>query len=209
MKKSLIILVVFFSPGISYGQNSTTGSPVANSQVYSPPIKLDTLNKNDSNNIKTGYWLQLLDAYTFPARKKEQAVFYRYTYYEPTRFFGRNVSISIYPNSYIPPRAYRCIKNGREILKMADTTVKIKKDTIHALNGVYSFYFKNYLIEEDSYKDGFLQYYKIFYKTGELLEYWDYEKKDTLSYSKTIYNKNGTIAEYTYRYRLKGKWYFK
>jgi len=180
------------------------------SQVYSPAIKMDTLNKSDSDKTKVGYWIQPLDKYTLPAQKKEKVVFYRYAYYEKNEF-GKKTSWSIYPNDFILPKTYRLFENGSYKMKMEDSNAIItRQDTIIALNGTYFFYHKQYLIEEEKYKDGFMQYYKAFRRTGELFEYWNYEQKDTvhlMSYTKTNYKKNGEIIESVHRYRLNGQWH--
>jgi hypothetical protein len=174
---------------------------------YYPRIDLDTLNKFDSINHKVGYWLVFLNKYGFITEKPDEAVFYKYHYYNKGR-----CSYPIFLG-YDYASFNKKLKNGKWTLKIADSGNHPRKDTIIALNNTYSYYHRKNLIEEDKYKNGFYNYIKLYYYSNDTLgSCTDFEKKYNnfpLSYLVTQYKKNGTIEESYYIYlnggKLKGK----
>jgi hypothetical protein len=179
-------------------------------QSYFPPVKFDTLNKYDSLKLKTGYWLQLLNKDAIPTTDIKEAVFYKYTYYNGVRYFGRNIALSIFPDD-IGLRESKLIRKGIIIVKTDSSCIR-KKDTVCILNGVYSYYRKGKLYKEAKYIDGMLIYFKSFIGNGILRDYWNYEDRVQnlpLSYTVISYNSKGQITEKIQKYKLNNIWYSK
>ncbi len=98
-------------------------------------ISKDTLNKYAQNGKKTGYWIELLNAQFMPVNKKEQAAFYRLIYF----YNGKRYKVPIIPHWFGTIKI-----NGN----------KPVQGQIIALDGEYSFYFKNFYLGVEHYSKG-------------------------------------------------------
>jgi hypothetical protein len=179
MRQLLIILFLITSTTTLFSQN------------YSE-LEMDTLNKNNEEGEKTGYWAELLQDNLIITDDKSKAHFYCYAYYEK--------GVRKYPPllSYSEPKFPFKLKKG--ILTLITDGNKSIKNEIVLLNGNYTLFWEgkekrtkyvNYIFDK-----GLMQESNTYHSSNKINEHLDITKRyhnELFSYWVEIKEENGKL----------------
>jgi antitoxin component YwqK of YwqJK toxin-antitoxin module len=140
----------------------------------------DTLNRYDSNEKKTGWWIVYLDDNLAELKDSSEATYYRFNLFKGNHECYNMGPIGTKKNPVIFPENNSTIKPG-----------------IQRLNGVYKANYKSGVLKfQLEVHDGKLTDYQEFYENGILKTHFDYTKScgdSPFNYCVTTYKKDGSI----------------